>query len=150
MYGPFWVMITIIIEMVVLGHLVRTLRAQIGYGISSDEEVKDIENLANYLKRFGLDQDTENANSSLKSIMKTFFLVFSFFAMVPFCAYLLFMSSLQGQPRNYETSWKRLIQIYAYSMAAFIPGIAVLVLVVPFWRAKWLCMLLTVAMATFY
>lgn len=48
-------MITIIIEMVVLGHMVRTLRAQIGYGISSEEEVENIENLAQYLKRFGLD-----------------------------------------------------------------------------------------------
>ena len=36
MYGPLWVMITIIVEMLVLGHLVRTLRAQIGYGVSSD------------------------------------------------------------------------------------------------------------------
>ena len=36
MYGPLWIMFTLTIEILVLGHLVRTLRAHIGFAVSSD------------------------------------------------------------------------------------------------------------------
>ena len=96
------------------------------------------------------DPSTTNANVALKSIMRVFFMVSSFFFFIPFGTYLLFMSSLEGKPRTYETSWKRLIQVYAYSMAVFIPCAILLVVLMPWYRAKWLLVLVSVAMASFY
>lgn len=96
------------------------------------------------------DPSTANANVALKNIMRTFFFVLFFFATVPFCTYLLFISSLEGRPRTYETSWKRLTQIYGYSMAIYVPAMVLIVPVAPYWRAKWLWLLVTVGMVTFY
>lgn len=83
------------------------------------------------------DPSTVNANEALKGILRVFMLIFFFFSMVPFLTYLVFMSSLDGKPRSYEISWKRIIQIYGYSMACFIPGILLYIILAPFDRAKW-------------
>ena len=96
------------------------------------------------------DTQQANANSALRSIMKVFFLVLTFFFVVPFATYLVFMSSLQGAPRSYETSWKRQIQVYAYSLACFIPGSALLVILSPFARARWVLTLGLTSMVCFY
>ena len=53
------------------------------------------------------DPTTINANAALKNIIKVFGIVFSFWLVVPFAVYLVFMSSLNGAPRSYETSWRR-------------------------------------------
>ena len=96
------------------------------------------------------DPSTANANVALKSIIRVFFLVFAFFFFVPFACYMLFMSSMQGQQRSYETSWKRLIQIYSYSLACFIPGSILFVILAPFGRAKWFLTFSLTAMVCFY
>ena len=41
MYGPLWIMLTLIVEIIVMSHLTKTLRAQIGYGIGSGQDVLD-------------------------------------------------------------------------------------------------------------
>ena len=108
------------------------------------------------IERFGgvgsyiFDPSKANANEALESIMFVFFLIFAFFLLVPFFTYLTFMSSLEGAPRTYETSWKRLIQIYAYSYACFIPGAVLHVVLAPFVRARWLLTLSLAGMASFF
>ena len=108
------------------------------------------------IKRYGglgeiaFDPSTVNANQALKSIMRIFFLVFFFFATLPFGTYLTYISSLDGAPRSYETSWARQIQIYGYSMASFIPFSFLLVILSPFYRAKWFFYLVTVGIVSFY
>ena len=74
----------------------------------------------------------------------------TFFFVVPFATYLVFMSALTGQPRSYETSWTRQIQIYAYSVACFIPGSLLLVVLAPFSRARWVATLGLASMVCFY
>lgn len=114
MYGPLWVMLTIIIEVLVASHLARTLKAQIAYGVSSEQDLLDQNLIEQVVQRYGgvgsmvFDPSTANANVALKNIVRTFLFVLSFFAAVPFGTYLLFISSLEGKPRTYETSWKRL------------------------------------------
>ena len=108
------------------------------------------------IERYGVigsvafDPSAVNANFAVKSILKVFCIVFAFFFAVPFVTYLVFMSNLQGAPRSYETSWKRLIQIYGYSLACFVPGSALLVLLAPFARAKWILTLCLTGMTCFY
>jgi len=41
MYGPVWIMFTLIVSLVVMSHLVRTLRAQTGYGIGAEQDIAD-------------------------------------------------------------------------------------------------------------
>ena len=41
MYGSVWIMFTLIVEMLILGHVVKTLHAQIGYGITAEQDVAD-------------------------------------------------------------------------------------------------------------
>ena len=96
------------------------------------------------------DPTTINANAALKNIIKVFGIVFSFWLVVPFAVYLVFMSSLNGAPRSYETSWRRQIQIYGYSLAPFITCTILFVILSPFYRAKWILTLVTVGMTTYY
>ena len=155
MYGPLWVMFTLIVVLVVMSHLVKTLRTEAGYGVAEKDSADSIF-IDQVVKRYGVvgstvfDPSSVNANIALKSIMRVFFLIFGFFFVVPFAVYLTFMSSLQGAPRSYETSWKRLIQIYAYSLACFIPGSALLVILAPFNRARWVATIALTGMACFY
>ena len=96
------------------------------------------------------DPTTINANAALKNIIKVFGIVLFFWLTVPFAVYLVFMSSLNGAPRSYETSWRRQIQVYGYSIAAFIPCTLLFVVLSPFYRAKWILTLATVGMTTYY
>ena len=96
------------------------------------------------------DPTTINANAALKNIIKVFGIVLFFWVVVPFGVYLVFMSSLNGAPRSYETSWRRQIQIYGYSIACFIPSTVLFVILSPFYRAKWILTLATVGMTTYY
>lgn len=156
MYGPLWIMFTLIVMLVVMGHLSKSLRVEIGYGIGAEQSLADSLLVDQLVARYGgvgtyvFDPSTTNANIALKSIVKVFFVVFTFFAAVPFAVYLTFISSLNGAPRSYETSWARLIQIYGYSLAVFIPGSALLVLLAPFARAKWVLTFALTGMACFY
>ena len=108
------------------------------------------------IKRYGgvgqlvFDPTTINANAALKNIIKVFGIVLFFWVAVPFGVYLVFMSSLNGAPRSYETSWRRQIQVYGYSIAAFIPATVLFVVLSPFYRAKWILTLATVGMTTYY
>lgn len=111
LYGPLWIMFTLIVEMLIMGHIVKTLRANMGFGIGSSQDSADSMLVEQVIERYGgvgsmvFDPSTANANQALKSIMRVFFLVFFFFAFVPFATYLVFISSLNGAPRSYETSW---------------------------------------------
>ncbi len=156
MYGPLWIMFTLIVMLVVMGHLSKSLRVEIGYGIGAEQSLADSLLMDQLITRYGgvgtyvFDPSTTNANIALKSILKVFFIVFFFFAAVPFAVYLTFISSLNGAPRSYETSWARIIQIYSYSMACFIPGSALMVIFAPFARAKWVLTIALAGMACFY
>ena len=71
--------------------------------------------------RFGayvLDPAEIMANESLAKVIKLFFIVLMFFISIPFAAYLTYRSS---GPVTNEISFMRLFQVYAYSMAVFIP-----------------------------
>jgi len=125
--------------------------------VGAEQDLADSLLIDSVVKRYGVvsnamlfDPSQANANMALRSILKVFLLVLTFFFVVPFATYLVFISSLNGAPRSYETSWTRLIQIYAYSMACFIPGCALLVLLAPFGRARWVFTILLASMTTFY
>ena len=156
MYGALWIMFTLIVTMLIMGHVVKTLLSTTGYGLTAEQDIADSLLVDSVIKRYGglgeiaFDPSTANANKALKSIVSIFFLVFTFFAVVPFGTYLTYISSLEGAPRSYETSWARQIQIYAYSMANFIPFSMFLVVLSPFYRAKWFLYLATVAMVSYY
>jgi len=149
-------MFTLIVTLVVMSHLVRVLRAQTGFGIGSEQDLADALLIDSVVKRYGVvgnsmfDPNQINANLALRSIVKVFFLVLTFFFVVPFATYLLFMSALNGAPRSYETSWKRLIQIYGYSLACFVPGSALLVILAPFNRARWVATLALTGFTCFF
>ena len=106
-------MFTLIVEMVIMGHIVKTLRAHTGFGIGSTQASADSALVEQVIERYGgvgtlvFDPSTVTANQSLKNIMRVFFIALMFFVGVPFAAYLTFISSLDGAPRSYETSWKR-------------------------------------------
>ena len=142
--------------MVIMGHIVKTLRTHTGFGIGSAQASADQQLVEQVIERYGgvgtlvFDPSTATANQSLKSIMRVFFIAIMFFAGVPFAVYLIFISSLDGAPRSYETSWMRQIQIYGYSMAPFIPCGMLYVIFSPFNRVKWVLTLATVAMVSFY
>jgi hypothetical protein len=37
LYGPFWIMITLIIELLILGHLSQLMRIEMGLGANPDQ-----------------------------------------------------------------------------------------------------------------
>ena len=41
MYGPLWIMFTLIVSLVVMSHLIRSLRSQIGFGIGVEQDLAD-------------------------------------------------------------------------------------------------------------
>ena len=41
MYGALWIMFTLIVTLVVMSHLVKTLRSQAGYGEGSEQDLAD-------------------------------------------------------------------------------------------------------------
>ena len=41
MYGPVWILFTMIVAIVVMSHLVKTLRSQAGYGEGSEQDLAD-------------------------------------------------------------------------------------------------------------
>ena len=102
MYGPLWIMFTLIVVIIINGHLVKLLRSSMGFGLGTEQDLADQLLIDDVIKRYGgvgtmvFDPSTSNANASLKAICRVFFMVLFFFAAVPFATYLTFMSSLQG------------------------------------------------------
>jgi hypothetical protein len=149
-------MFTLIVMLVVMGHLSKSLRVEIGYGIGAEQSLADSLLMDQLITRYGgvgtsvFDPSTTNANLALRSILKVSLIVFFFFFAVPFSVYLTFISSLNGALRSYETSWVRIIQIYSYSMACFIPGSALMVILAPFSRAKWVLTFALAGLACYY
>ena len=54
MYGALWIMFTLIVALVVMSHLVKTLRNQIGYGIGSEQDLADQLLIDQVVKRYGI------------------------------------------------------------------------------------------------
>ena len=153
LYGPLWIMITLIIELLIMGHVTHLLRIELGYGQSSGQPEADQELVGAIVARLGggkaalFDASAANANAALSKIMTLAFLITLFFTVVPLAAYFTFRSS--GRISD-ETSYTRLIQVYGYSMAVFIPIVAVYSAMSPFHRVQWVLLLAGAALASFY
>ena len=75
------------------------------------------------------------------------FLMVLFFSLVPLGTYFTFRSS--GKTSE-DISYSRLIQVYGYSMAPFIPIMAVYTLMSPFNRVQWMLLFCAGALTSFY
>ena len=75
------------------------------------------------------------------------FLMVMFFALVPLGSYFTFRSS--GKTSE-DISYTRLIQVYGYSMAPFIPIVALYTLMSPFNRVQWTLLFAAGALTSFY
>ena len=53
MYGPLWIFFTIVVMLVVMSHLVRSLRAEIGFGESTEQDLADRLLIDSIVKRYG-------------------------------------------------------------------------------------------------
>jgi len=99
LYGPIWLVVTLIIEFCILGHLHTAIAAQSqSYPYSQDEIL------------------TRQANYSLQKVFKTTFFLLLMFIVNPFIAYLVFKNK-----GAIEVTYANLLHIYGYSLAVFIP-----------------------------
>ena len=147
-------MITLIIELLIMGHVSKMLQIELGYGINSEQAAADKELVDAIVQRFGgsnslgvFDASKSNANAALSKIMTLSFLMVLFFSLVPLGAYFTFRSS--GKTSE-DISYSRLIQVYGYSMAPFIPIVALYTLMSPFNRVQWMLLFCAGALTSFY
>jgi hypothetical protein len=140
-------MLTLIIELLILGHVAALFRIEMGAGVNSDDQ----ELLDQFITRFGggaiFDPTNTTANEALRKIVTLTFVVASYFLIVPFSIYMVFRSAA---PPSHETSFMRFFMLYAYSMAIFIPVAGLYTVLIDFARAQWLLLLLSFAFATYF
>lgn len=43
LYGPFWIMITLIVELLIMGHVSKMLQIELGYGVNTEQAAADKE-----------------------------------------------------------------------------------------------------------
>lgn len=146
LYGPLWIIITLVVELIILGHVAALLKIE----MSPDDKL-DPELLDQLALRFGgsaaFDVSKINANETLRKIVTLTFVVVSYFLIVPFCIYMVFRSSA---PPSSETSFMRFFMLYAYSMAVFIPAAGLYTLLLDFSRAQWLMLVLAFGSASYF
>lgn len=133
LYGPLWILVTLVVEFLILGNVANLLTIELG------------ENNANK----GTNPPTllnMNSNDSLRKIVTMSFALTSFFLLVPFILYMVFRSRC---PPSAEISFMRFFSVYAYSMAVFIP-VTALYTVIDFNRVRWLLLASGFALASYY
>jgi len=160
MYGPLWICITLIIEMLIIGHLSKMLNIELGWGASAELESADKELIEKIVQRYGgvspilLDPSSANANEALQKVARITFIVMAYFILTPLACTLTFASShaiqTGTQKHSPEISFTRFTQTYAYSMACFIPAVALYVVCMPWSRAQMAILIAAVAMSSFY
>lgn len=104
MYGPLWILVTLIVELLVLGHLASVLRIELGFGqdrlqSEADKKLADL-----IVSRYGgkggnsmiFDPTSANANAALTRIVRVTFIVAFFFLAVPLGTHLTFLSATQN------------------------------------------------------
>lgn len=92
LYGPIWILITLVIEFSMVGHFKQVFTSQ-------EHELQAI------------------SSESIKKVSKTaFFFLFYFFA-CPFVLYMTFKSK-----QAFDVTYARLFQIYGYAYTVFIPA----------------------------
>ena len=99
MYGPLWICVTLIIEILVLGHLSKLLNIEMGWGGVDDMVEADKELIETIVKRFGganpllFDPSSATANEALTKVIRVAFIVIAYFILVPVAVALTFASS---------------------------------------------------------
>jgi len=150
LYGPIWIMFTLIIELLILGHVSNLLRIELGFGTQSTNDRDIVDQLVSRLGSGTLgyfDPTSINANESLKKIVTLTFIVTSFFTIVPFAVYMLLRSA--GPPQD-DNSFLRIFMLYAYSMAVFIPGSALYTAAIGYSRVRWVVLIGSLLLASYF
>ena len=93
-----------------------------------------------------------SSNEALGKIIKLTFLVVSFFTLVPLGCYLVFKSQAVSSSGTsaVDTSYTRLSSKYSYCMFPFVPMALIYTIMLPFSRVRWVILLATVALSTYY
>ena len=99
MYGPLWICVTLIIELLVIGHLSKLLNIEMGWGGTSDMASADKVLIEQIISRYGaanpllFDPSNANANEALTKVLRVAFIVIAYFLLVPLAITLTFASS---------------------------------------------------------
>ncbi len=106
LYGPIWIVVTLAIELCIIAHLLGAIALEQQLSQNTQPQLQ-----------FLNDQLITNfANTSVQKMFKTVFIMFFFFIVNPFIAYLVFKN--RGA---IEVTFVHLLQIYGYSLAIFVP-----------------------------
>lgn len=122
LYGPLWIIITLIIEFSILGHLQSV----------------------NLLTPPDATSMAKTANVNVHQVFRIAFLLSLYFFFSPFVSYLLFKAK-----GAFEVTFTQLFMITTYSFAIFVP-VSVLYVFVPFYRFRWFLLLVSTAMSLYY
>ena len=104
MYGPLWIMVTLVVELLVLGHLASVLRIELGFGQNSAQRDADQALAELIVSRYGgkggnsmiFDPSSAISNAALSRILRVTFIVAFFFFVVPLGTHLTFLSATQN------------------------------------------------------
>lgn len=132
MYGPLWIVITLVIELCILGHLTGLIKLHSTLDPTAPSYVNSTL-LAQY------------ANNSLSKMFKTLFLITLFAVVTPFISYISFKNK-----GALEVTFVQMLQIYGYSLVGFIPLALVSVALPGFYRLKIVLLLATGACSLYY
>jgi hypothetical protein len=99
MYGPLWICTTLIIELLVVGHLSKLLNIEMGWGADASMTASDKDLVQHIIQRYGsanpllFDPSSANANEALTKVVRVAFIVVAYFFLIPMAVTLAFVSS---------------------------------------------------------
>ncbi len=127
LYGPLWIVATLIIEFVILGHLQKAF-TQTPTGTMNTEELL-----------------VKQANYSIHKIFTVSFLMLFIFILNPFVAYLVFKNK-----GALEINYISLLQTYGYSFAIYVPLAIINCLLAPLNRLRVFLIIVASAISIYY